>query len=180
MTFHNKGFHVVRNLISKDEATIINKHLYKKNIEILDDAQLSNTPSFYRDKLSQELQIKLLPKIEKHTDLKLFKTYTYARIYKNGDILRIHKDREACEISLTLDLGGDAWDIWVLDRDENPIKVKLNIGDALIYRGCDIWHWRGKFKGDTHPQLFIHYIDKHGPYTWAKDDLFRQNPLNNT
>ena len=34
-------------------------------------------------------------------------TYTYARVYKNGATLEGHTDRDACEISLTVHLGGD-------------------------------------------------------------------------
>ena len=114
--------------------------------------------------------------MEKHTGLKLFKTYTYARIYKLGDILRTHRDREACEISITLNLGGDPWDLWLLDRDQNPIKINLNPGDALLYRGCELWHWRSKCPVKEHSQVFMHYVDQYGPCMWAKDDKLRENP----
>jgi hypothetical protein len=39
--------------------------------------------------------------MEKHTKLKLIPTYSYARIYKKGDVLHRHKDRFSCEISTT-------------------------------------------------------------------------------
>ena len=174
MTFYKKGYTVVRNLISKDDALMMNEHLSKRVDGNLEDDQAINTPSFYADDLMQKTQLDLLPKIEDHIGLELFKTYTYARVYKRGDILRIHKDRPACEISITLDSGEDVWDIWVLDRDENPVKIKLNPGDALIYRGCDVWHWRSKFDGDEHAQVFMHYVDKYGPCAWAKDDIKKQ------
>lgn len=174
MTFYKKGYHIVRNLISEKDAEQLHKHMDNRKDGDMDDPQAMNTPSFYGDEKMQKLQLELLPKIEEHTGLDLFKTYTYARVYKRGDILRIHRDRPACEISITLDLGGDPWDIWVLDRDENPVKVKLNPGDALIYRGCEIWHWRGKFDGDKHAQVFMHYVDKYGPCSWAKDDIKKQ------
>ena len=73
-------------------------------------------------------------------------------------------------MSITLDLGGSKWPIWVLDRDGNNIKIDLNPGDALIYRGCEINHWRERFEDDLHSQVFMHYVDKFGPYAWAKDD----------
>jgi len=160
----------VRNLVTKDEVILMHDHLNKRDDGTLDDSQLMNTPSFYGDVFMTDIQVRLLPKIEEYTGLDLFKTYTYARIYKKDDILRIHTDREACEISLTMDLGGDKWSIWVLDRDENPVKVDLNPGDALIYRGCEIKHWRAKFEYNTHTQVFMHFVDKYGSYAWAKDD----------
>ncbi len=174
MTFYKKGYYIIRNLISEEDAFKLNTHLSNRDDGDLEDEQAINTPSFPNDKLMNEYQIKLLPKIEKHTGIELFKTYTYARVYKQGDVLRIHRDRPACEISITLDLGGDPWDIWVLDRDENPVKVKLNPGDALLYRGREIWHWRGKFDGDKHAQVFMHYVDKYGPCSWAKDDIKKE------
>ena len=171
MTFYKKGYLIVRGLISEDDAFKMHDHLNKRDDGNLNDEQIEDTPSFYADELMQSMQIKLLPKIEEHTGLDLFKTYTYARIYKRGDVLRIHRDRAACEISITIDLGGDPWNIWVLDRDENPKNIHLDPGDALIYRGCEIHHWRGKFEGDIHAQVFMHYVDKYGPCAWAKDDI---------
>jgi hypothetical protein len=156
------------------------KHLNSRDDGNLNDEQIHNTPSFYGDELMQKMQLKVLPKIEENIGLDLFRTYTYARVYKRGDILRIHKDRSACEISMTLDLGGDPWSIWILDRNENPVKVDLNPGDGLVYRGCDIWHWRSKFEGDKHIQVFMHYVDKFGPCSWAKDDIHKRKPEDNS
>jgi hypothetical protein len=170
--FQKDNYLVVRNLITKKEAKTLATNL-KKNEKngLLDDPQVPQSVSFYNNKLNTKIQKKLLPKIEKHTDFKLFKTYNYARIYKKNAILRIHKDRPACEISLTLDLGGDDWLIYLLNNDEKPIKVKLNPGDAIIYMGCDVWHWREKFKGNEHTQIFMHFVNKFGRYSWAKNDI---------
>ena len=33
-------------------------------------------------------------------------------------------------------------------------------GDMLIYRGCDLEHWREEFKGNVCDQVFLHYSDK--------------------
>ena len=98
--------------------------------------------------------------MEKHTGLKLSETYSYARIYKNGDVLARHKDRYSCEISTTLNLGGDSWPIY-LDptgkQGQAGIKVDLKPGDMLIYSGCDLEHWRDEFKGKDCGQVFLHY-----------------------
>lgn len=176
MTFYKNGYLVVRGLISKQEALEMGAHLKKRETleKIEADEQAPLSSAFYTDEHMLGMQLKILPLIEKHTGLELYKTYNYARIYKKGSILRIHRDRPACEISLTLDLDGDPWDIWVLDRDEKPVRIQLNPGDALIYRGQEIWHWRGKFEGEEHIQVFMHYVDKFGPCAWAKDDIQRQ------
>ena len=77
------------------------------------DSQVEDTYSCYGDIAMDSLLPKLKPLIEKTTDLKLYENYTYARLYKNGDILERHKDRFSCEISATLHLGGTRWPIYV-------------------------------------------------------------------
>ena len=44
------------------------------------------------------------------------------------------------------------------------VPVNLEPGDMLIYKGCDLFHWREKFEGEHHLQAFLHYNDKNGPY----------------
>ncbi len=103
---------------------------------------------------------KVKPVMEKHTKLKLSETYSYARIYKKGDVLARHKDRYSCEISTTLNLGGDPWPIY-LDptgkQGQAGIKLTLDPGDMLIYSGCDLEHWREEFTGKDCGQVFLHY-----------------------
>jgi len=113
----------------------------------------------------------LLPLMEKNTGLKLYPTYSYARIYKKGDVLERHRDRPSCEISATLNLGGDSWPIYL----EPKIKVDLNPGDMLIYRGCDSTHWRDKLKGKKCAQVFLHYNQKNGPF--KNSNLFDGRPM---
>jgi hypothetical protein len=102
----------------------------------------------------------LLPLMEKNTGLKLNPNYSYARIYKKGDILKRHKDRFSCEISTTLNLGGDPWTIYLEPSGKEGlkgIKVDLKPGDMLVYRGNELEHWREEFKGENCAQVFLHY-----------------------
>ena len=72
-----------------------------------DDNQAPNTYSHYSDIVMETLLSKLHSKMEKNTGLKLYPNYSYARIYKNGDILERHKDRMSCEISTTHRIHGE-------------------------------------------------------------------------
>ena len=78
-----------------------------------DDEQIPNTYSHYADLAMETLMLKCCHKWKKTTGLKLYPAYTYARIYKKGDILNRHKDRFSCEISTTMNLGGDDWPIYL-------------------------------------------------------------------
>ena len=39
--------------------------------------------------------------------------------------------------------------------------INLKPGDAVIYKGCDVKHWREPYEGDYHIQTF-HYVDANG------------------
>jgi hypothetical protein len=98
--------------------------------------------------------------MENETGLKLNPNYSYARIYKKGDVLHRHKDRFSCEISTTLNLGGDSWPIFLEPSEElnkKGIKVDLKPGDMLIYKGNLLEHWREPFEGENCAQVFLHY-----------------------
>lgn len=116
------------------------------------------------------------PYFEKALGLRLFPTYSYARLYDTqGEELTIHRDRPACEISATLTLGfeGDVWSIY-MSKDEDKSKgseIKMSVGDAVAYRGCDIYHWREKYtEGKWQAQVFLHYVDQDGPHAEWKYD----------
>ena len=46
----------------------------------------------------------------------------------------------------------------------------LGPGDCLIYRGCEVRHWREAFAGNYQAQAFVHYVDQDGPYAKYKYD----------
>ncbi len=138
-----------------------------------EDGQVPNTYSCYADLVMEVLLVELLPLMQKKTGLKLTPNYSYGRIYKKGDILKRHKDRFSCEISTTLNLGGEPWPIYldptgkdfVIDEQKNLIKpnapkgkkITLHPGDMLIYRGNELEHWREPFEGEECIQVFLHY-----------------------
>jgi hypothetical protein len=152
---------------------------------VWNDDQVPNTYSHYSDIAMETLLLAVQPIMEKQTGLKLIPTYSYARIYKKGDILQRHKDRFSCEISTTLNLGGDKWEIFI-EKDLNKgkviegkgyvsentkgIKVDLKPGDMLVYRGNLLEHWREEFKGNDCGQVFLHY--NNAATKGAKENIF--------
>jgi hypothetical protein len=201
MSFKKHKYKVIKETISKEKAYFIYRYFLLKRkvtkklfdtgyispfteyLGIWDDKQVPETYSHYADTAMEILLEELLPLMKKETNLNLIPTYSYARIYKKGDILKRHKDRPSCEISTTLNLGGDPWPIY-LSPDENVgisendggekgitsssnakgIKVDLEPGDMLIYSGCILEHWREEFKGENCGQVFLHYnnVDTQG------------------
>ena len=134
------------------------------------DEQIPNTFSCYGDTFMETLMMKVFPVMKQHTDLDVIPTYSYTRAYKKGDILKKHKDRPSCEISTTLHLGGNPWSIYV-----EGIKIDLNVGDMLIYSGCELEHWREPFEGNVCVQTFLHYNNANGQY--AHTNRFDKRPM---
>jgi hypothetical protein len=133
---------------------------FETSFGVWNDEQVPNTYSHYADIVMETLLLKLKPVMEKYTKLKLNENYSYARIYKKGDILKRHKDRFSCEISTTLNLGGDPWPIYLEpsgSEGRKGIKIILKPGDMLVYRGNELEHWRDPFEGEDCAQVFLHY-----------------------
>jgi len=141
------------------------------------DEQIPHTYSQYANMAFETLLLKLQPVMEKTTGLKLTPNYTYARIYKPGDELKRHKDRFSCEISTTLNLGGDKWPIFIEPSGKEGMKgasVNLKPGDMLVYRGNILEHWREPFKGSDCAQVFLHYNNT--KTKGSKENLFDRRP----
>ena len=214
MNFKKDKYTIIRKAIDKDLANFLyNYFLMKKQVydtckqaryispfdQLLGyyepeiDGQVINTYACYSDIAMETLMLKCQPGMEKATELKLYPAYTYARMYKKGDVLERHKDRFSCEISTTMFLGGDEWSIY-LSPNENVgkpehvggkkgitsqsnakgIKVDLKPGDMLVYRGQDLEHWREKFKGNECAQVFLHYNNTKTKN--AKQNMFDKRP----
>lgn len=136
------------------------------------DPQAPNTPSAYGDTLMETLLELVWPSIEQVTGLKLFPTYSYFRVYKNGDVLEPHTDREACEISATMLLGYKAPAPWGMGFKQGELEtaVEFSPGDAVVYRGMEVVHWRPAFEGEYNAQVFLHFVDRNGPHAGHRFD----------
>ena len=125
------------------------------------------------DVFMDSLLVELLPRAEEICRLKLFPTYSYFRVYKRGDYLVTHTDRESCEISLSLCLGYEAEGPWpiILESPGGTVSIELQPGDGLLYRGMECPHWREPFQGERAAQVFLHYVDQNGPFAeWKFDE----------
>lgn len=156
------------------------------------DGQCPNSISFPWDDLDNILHDKK-PLLEEITGLELIPTYSYARIYPKGEILKNHVDRPCCEISITmtLDYTGELWPIYFLDKTDSveninywgmynseispymdtsrSLKFMIKKGDGVLYRGSELFHWRDEYvEGESQTQAFFHYVNANGPYRYER------------
>tara|TARA_R110000868_G_scaffold56919_4_gene176279 strand:- start:233 stop:1372 length:1140 start_codon:yes stop_codon:yes gene_type:complete len=174
--FKDNGYVKISNFLNKEncyELTEILQELVENKLTTSDDQcplsqAIHGTVTF--DKLLEDL----LPHFEEHCGKKLYPTYSYARLYSPGEELKVHRDRAACEISATVTLGfiGKQWAIYMGDHEDksDANEILMNVGDAVLYRGMDKWHWREKFEGEWQAQVFLHYVDADGEHADQKYD----------
>ncbi len=165
--FEKNGYVVLKEALNNEKCKYLTKRmfdLFDQNVLVKDD-QCPLSDAVYGDPIFDKLLQDFTKPIGDAVGKTLLPTYTYARIYRNGEILKKHKDRPACEISATLTLGYDSKPVWpIFFNEEKEIPVSLEIGELAVYKGCEILHWRPAFKGKWHVQVFLHYVDANGPY----------------
>ena len=186
--FKNNGYVHLKNVL--DEQSCKNLTEYLKNLvnqqKTINDEQCPKSEAVHGSEEFDKILEALTPYFEEKSGLKLYPTYSYARLYnKQGEELKNHRDRPACEISATITLGfeGDVWSIYMGDHEDktNGTKIDMEIGDAVMYRGCDKWHWREPyFEGQWQAQVFLHYVDANGFYAEWKYDKRESLGLNKT
>jgi hypothetical protein len=173
--FREKWYVVARSVLDAASLNFFYGHalaLANSGSATSGDAQLADAPVAYCDPHLDTLLESVRGKVEQATGFELWPTFSYLRVYKQGHVLKAHRDRPSCEISMSLNLGMSAdepWPIWIAGP-KGIASVVLNPGDGLIYRGCDCFHWREPFAGNYLVQVFLHYVDQHGPKTEWKYD----------
>jgi hypothetical protein len=170
MSLGPTNFKVVRGLLSGELLSFLGVYAFNKatlpdsiptkETQGFVDDQIPNTPAWHDDLAMKNLMCYMSPDMESHTGESLIPTYSYLRVYKNGDELKRHIDRNSCEFSVTLTLmrepNDDIWPIYL--ETDKVHKVELDSGDGLIYKGTESPHWREKFEGERLAQVFLHYV----------------------
>ncbi len=93
----------------------------------------------------------------------LLPSFSFWRIYRQGDVLNRHKDRNACEVSVTISLmpkdkESAIWPIAVCDLHGQNHSINLPMGSGLLYQGTEVEHWRDPLTTSEHYQMFLHYV----------------------
>ena len=152
-----------------EECWILQRNgFFKRN-----DSQVPDAPSGYAPLPIEALMNLATPFMEKIAGRSLWPTYSYMRIYARGNSLERHQDRDACEFSVSVALASATPDPWPLHfrmRTGEEHSTLLAPGDAVIYRGGLLEHWRDPLDADWHMQAFMHFVDRDGPHAAWKYD----------
>ena len=161
-------YQIVRGLISPDTAHIVCTNLLDEVLQKnaiggkgFPSAEHDQTLNFVSNDILLVLHTLLTSRVEEITgNTKLYPTYYYGRTYLRGADMFAHKDRGACQNSLTMNLGQSHAFPFCIEKENGEYEeIDLQPGDAVIYRGCEWNHYRPVFEGDWYTQIFLHWVD---------------------
>lgn len=177
-TLEKNNYLVVDNFITAQEAeNLYNK--FKNDIEnspelFIKDDQCPLSFSIYNYRWFLDLLANKCSFMSELVEEPMLPTYCYSRLYAQDEILAPHTDRPSCEVSVTLNLGGDQeWPIYIKNPEGETKEVVLKPGQAMIYLGMIATHWRKSFDGTECGQVFLHYVKLNGDH-WGH--CFDYNP----
>jgi hypothetical protein len=173
--FERDGYVVIKQFIPRILCDYMAKNIrvVEANSRLsLGDTQVEKAFSGGSPAVTETLLDLMTPVLSNVLNCELYPTYSYLRIYLNGAVLAKHVDRFSCEISATLPIEYEGPGIWplCLQAGGNIKKIELEPGDALIYKGIQIPHWREAYAGQRQVQVFLHYVKKDGQYSEFKFD----------
>ena len=162
---------IIPNILSLETLQIVSN-----NIELLSAAEreegLQNEDmvggawSWYGLYLTDSILMHIQSKVQQAINKNLHPTYSFTRIYYEGQSLHRHVDRNACEVSVSLPVKFDKpWAIYM-----DGIPYTLDLGEAVVYNGCKECHWREPYTGQKSIHVFCHYVNADGPYAHLKND----------
>ena len=175
----NKDFQIVKNAVSTElcEFLALEFSMMSEVCGMLypgaDLADLcKNSFARYSPLMFEALSVKLLPMVEQLTNLTLYPTYSYARIYYKNSELQKHLDRPSSEVTVSICITKDDtnWPLHIQDSEGIDNEIFLDVGDLVIYSGRKHLHWRDPFTGTSQIQAFLQYVDANGSEAWLKWD----------
>lgn len=168
------GWDYIPDIITKEEAIQIKYENYLGAIHDLGglkthfDKERGNVMCCYAPPSSTFVVKKMKPILENLLGEELIPSYWFTTTYHNKGWMNCHTDRPSCEVSVTMNICGDAkWPIKLKDLSNKRREVVTPVGHGVAYLGTIVPHWRSPLrthKNDRFMQLFLHYVRKNGPY----------------
>lgn len=166
--FQGRDYAPIRNLIHPFHVAALRRyfrHIIRRGLIDLGDEQCPRRYGVHNDSVARFFHSHLTKTVSAAVGVPVKPSYVYSACYVSGAELRKHTDREQCEFSITLCLDFSpepeketAWPIR-LDTPRGSVTVYQALGDALVYRGTRVPHYRDALaEGRTSTSIFFHYV----------------------
>lgn len=128
----------------------------------------SETPSKREYAINTEFSLyiayRTLPLVEHLLQQPCRVSHTFESLYDAGDVLVPHVDREPLEWTLSIMLGDDMssageCELLSLGDQSMPVSIRGSSGDAVLFPGRKIPHWRQTPCPRRLITLLVHYLE---------------------
>ena len=150
--FERSRFFLLPSLLHGAHVAALDRY-YRELIDCgrwaIGDAQVRERYGQHNETMSRYFHHQLAEFVGRISGERVKPAYAYVSAYKEGAILRPHVDRKQCVFTLSLWIDRDAtastegWPLW-FETDQGQISVTQQAGDAVLFRGCELPHWRDK------------------------------------
>jgi hypothetical protein len=127
---------------------------------------VANRHGWHNESVARFFHHQLTAIIQRVAGEPLRPSYCYVSAYRAGAVLRPHVDRKQCVFTVSLWLGGGeptaeaAWQLR-LHAPAGIASVTQAAGDAVLFRGCELPHWRDHPPpGASATTLLFHYVPR--------------------
>lgn len=164
--FTARRYSVARGFLSADVCRIFSRYvLLKHELGRMEqpDPRIPSAPRMYGDILSETLLLDKQQFVEGIVKTPLWPSYSYIRLHPHGASMASHQDRPPSEIGVSINMKADRpWPLWFRLGDGDDVPVDLAVGDAVIYCGRELPHWRQPYEGDQQLQCMLFYVRQNG------------------
>lgn len=161
--FESEPCLLVENMISEDCRKVLAVLMSLEYVQnSLTDRMVDGSDELYGSATLCVINQMLLNKVKQIVkEPKLYPTYGFYRKYYKGQALYKHTDRPECQLTVSICLSesdDSEWPLYVADTKNNiTYKGHTKPGDAIIYTGEFLPHWRDECPKDWCKQFFLHY-----------------------
>ena len=165
--FGERGYANVGNLLHPGQVAALRSYFQRRTMGLkqIGDNQCDRRYAIHNESVARFYHHQLASVVAHVVGESVVPSYCYFVGYTEGAELARHVDRPQCEFSATLlvdfhPLPEDEtpWPLW-LDTSHGPVPVHQSLGDALIYRGRRLPHWRTALpNGSRSYSLLLHYV----------------------
>jgi hypothetical protein len=173
-SFESAGFVKVEEFFDLPTISLVSEYFENKIARGEIDIVPQSSPAFdstgigyYADPLAEVLLKKATPFVSETVGEKVTPTYSFFRVYRPGEKLAKHTDRKSCEVSVTINIASTGAENKIHMHAPNGAEASflLSPGDAVIYKGCEVEHWREPLEeGQLVVQFMLHYVKERGAH----------------
>ena len=168
------NYQIEANFLSQETCDILEQHFdFSKVNNRCTYGDVNNFPTgkcydLYGDSFCEAIGVYKNPVANRWVQGDLSLSYGLMREYEKGAVLKWHRDRWQCEYSCTVQLSKNTWPIHFSETYIGGVwgadaSVILQRGDAVFYKGCEVYHSRAALPHKTSRHLFLHYVEHNGP-----------------